>query len=96
MDGIESNNTSLDLTTTDLNECNFVELKLKLSEKHVFNGTEMYYRFKLMKWWSQCVLANVKKILVDTRTEEGIVYDVSHINVRDIPDQARVIIFVEL
>lgn len=88
MDGIESD-AAFDLNTKDLNECQFVELKVKLREKHE-RQRQNYYRFKLRNWWCQCFLAKIDKILVGNRSEDGVVTDISLVNVQDIPKQVQV------
>lgn len=87
MDGIESED-SLDIESVDLNECEFVELKVKIlqTEKQKRN----FLRFALKEWWCQCFLANIKKIIVGLRNENGIVRELSTFYVSDIPNQAKV------
>lgn len=88
MDGIESDEAH-DLSTYDLNKCNFVELKLKLRESSE-NQMSNYRRKKLLHWWSQCFLVKIRKIIVGIRDGNGILNEISHINVEDIPKQAQV------
>lgn len=85
MDGIESDEL-LDLTTRDLNECNFVELKLSINTSE---QTERYFA-KLRHWWSQCFLVKIQKIIIGTRTKD-VVSELSHLDVADIPKLAHVI-----
>lgn len=87
MDGIESDE-SLDLATCDLNECNFVELKLKSLQY----GENDRYIHKLRHWWCQCFLVKIKKIIVGARVENS-VSDLSELNVADIPQKAKVFSF---
>lgn len=88
MDGIESNQM-LDLNTVDLNRCNFVELKVKLREQNA-RQHQNYQRFKLRNWWCQCFLVNVQKVIVGTRTQDGIVDELTEMNVKDFPKQCQV------
>lgn len=94
MDGIESD-TTFDLNTKDLNECQFVELKVKLREQHE-RQRQNYYRYKLRNWWCQCFLAKIDKIIVGTRKENGVVTELSDVYVRDIPRQVKVSDFLQL
>lgn len=88
MDGIDSN-SKIDLDRTDLNQINFVELKVNLRPTHERQITN-YLRFKLRNWWAQCFLAKIDKILVGTRSERGIVDELTELEVRNIPKQVRV------
>ena len=88
MDGIESNDTH-DLDNTDLNQFKFVELKVKLREQN-HRQKQNYHRFKLRNWWCQSFLVNIKKIIVGTRTADGIVNELSTVDVKDIPKQCQV------
>lgn len=88
MDGIESS-VRCDLNSIDLNECNFVELKVKLREQNERQKTN-YHRFKLRNWWCQTFLANIQKIIVGTRNSNGIIENISNLSVKDIPKQNRV------
>ena len=88
MDGIESNDTH-DLDNADLNQFKFVELKVKLSEQN-HRQKQNYHRFKLRNWWCQSFLVNIKKIIVGTRTADGIVNELSTVDVKDIPKQCQV------
>lgn len=49
MDGIESDH-SYDLNDVDLNQLNFVELKVKIREQN-HRQKQNYHRFKLRNWW---------------------------------------------
>lgn len=88
MDGIESNEV-YNLDSIDLNKFNFIELKVKLREQHE-RQRKNYYRFKLRNWWCQSFLANVQKIIVGTRTPNGLIEDITTMFVKDIPKQNRV------
>lgn len=88
MDGIESNDTQ-DLDNADLNQFKFVELKVKLREQN-HRQKQNYHRFKLRNWWCQSFLVNIKKIIVGTRTTDGIVNELSTVDVKDIPKQCQV------
>lgn len=57
MDGIESG-TPVDLNTTDLNNLNFIELKVKLKEERP-NQHRNYLKFKVRNWWCQLILGIV-------------------------------------
>lgn len=87
MDGINCE-AACDIDTVDLNDCKFIELKVKLlqSEKQKRN----FLRYTLRNWWCQCFLANIKEIVVGYRDEDGIVRDLSTIQVPDIPNQVNV------
>lgn len=89
MDGIECDQRHNDLDTADLNRFNFVELKVKIREQNQ-RQMQNYHRFKLRNWWCQSFLVNIKKIIVGTRTTEGIVDEVSTVNVKEIPRQCEV------
>lgn len=88
MDGIESNDTH-DLNNADLNQFKFVELKVKLREQN-HRQNQNYHRFKLRNWWCQSFLVNIKKIIVGTRTVDGIVNELSTVDIEDIPKQCQV------
>lgn len=88
MDGIESDQM-LDLNSIDLNRCKFIELKVKLREQHA-RQRQNYQRFKLRNWWAQCFLVNVQKVIVGTRTQDGIVDELTEMKVKDIPKQCQV------
>lgn len=88
MDGIETDHT-LDLNSIDLNQCNFVELKVKLREQNA-RQHQNYLRFKLRNWWCQSFLVNIRKIIVGTRTQDGVVDELTEMNVKDIPKQCQV------
>lgn len=87
MDGIESDE-SLDLETCDLNERNFVELKLKL----LSYGENDHYIHKLRHWWCQCFLVKINKIIVGSRVGNS-VSNLSELSVADIPQKAKVFSF---
>ncbi|XP_055305374.1 decapping nuclease DXO homolog [Sitodiplosis mosellana] len=87
MDGIESDDTN-DLDHVDLNQFKFVELKVKLREQN-HRQKQNYHRFKLRNWWCQSFLVNIKRIIVGTRTSDGIVNELSTVDVRDIPKQCQ-------
>lgn len=88
MDGIESDKT-YDLNKTNLNQFKFVELKVKLREQSHWQK-QNYFRFKLRNWWCQCFLVNIEKIIVGTRNADGIVNELSTVNLKDITKQCRV------
>lgn len=88
MDGIESD-VPVDLNTMDLNKLNFIELKVKLKEERP-NQHRNYLKFKVRNWWCQCFLVNIKKIVVGTRSSDGIIEQISEVDVRDIPKQSQV------
>lgn len=90
MDGIEED-APIDIESINFNKCKFVELKVKLREQNE-RQKHNYCRFKLRNWWCQTFLANIKKIIVGTRNEDGIVDDVSVLQVGDIPKQNKVTI----
>lgn len=89
MDGIEEY-APIDIKSVDFNRCNFVELKVKLLEQNE-RQRQNYFRFKLRNWWCQTFLANIQKIIVGTRNDDGIVDGVSVLHVRDIPKQNKVL-----
>lgn len=91
MDGIESEEPFDDINRVDLNQCKFIELKVTLRAQHA-KQKENYFRFKQRNWWCQCFLVNIKKIIVGTRTNDGIVNELSTKDVRDIPKQCKVMI----
>lgn len=88
MDGIESDGP-LNLNEVDLNRCKFVELKVKLREQNHWQK-QNYQRFKLRNWWCQSFLVNIKKIIVGTRTPDGVVNELSTVDLRDIPKHCKV------
>lgn len=88
MDGIVSD-CDIDLNAADLNQLQFIELKVKLKEERE-NQRRNYLRFKLRNWWCQCFLVNIKKIIVGTRNNNGIVNQLSELDVRSIPKQVNV------
>lgn len=88
MDGIESVE-NVDFATINMDSLNFIELKVKLIEERE-NQYRNYLRFKLRNWWCQSFLVNIKKILVGTRNPNGIVTQLSTLDVRSIPKQAGV------
>lgn len=88
MDGIESD-IKLDLNHVDLNKLNFVELKVNLRAMHE-NQKRNFLRFKLRNWWSQCFLAKIDKIVVGTRNQDGIVNELTEMEVKNIPRLVRV------
>lgn len=88
MDGIECDE-SHDLDKSDLNQFKFVELKVKLRERSHYQK-QNFFRFKLRNWWCQSFLVNIKKIIMGTRTQDGIVDELSTLNVRDIPKMCQV------
>lgn len=88
MDGIDSN-VKCDLDRVDLNKLNFIELKVNLQAVHEKQKSN-YFRFKLRNWWSQCFLAKVDKIFIGTRSQNGIVNELSELEVKSIPRLVRV------
>lgn len=92
MDGVECGELN-DLNNIDLNRLNFVELKVKLREQNQ-RQNQNYHRFKLRNWWCQSFLVNIKKIIVGTRTANGIVNELSTLNVREISKQCEVCIIL--
>lgn len=88
MDGIEED-ASINIESIDFNKCNLVELKVKLREKNE-RQKQNFCRFKLRNWWCQTFLANIQKIIVGTRNDDGIIDGVSVLSVRDIPKQNKV------
>lgn len=88
MDGIESD-VKRDLIKSDLNELNFIELKVNLRPAHEKQKIN-FNRYKLRNWWCQCFLANIKKILIGTRSQDGIVNELSALEVKNIPRLVRV------
>lgn len=88
MDGIECQ-AACDIETIDLNECKFVELKVKLKEQF-HRQKQNFLRFKLRNWWCQCFLANIKKVIFGTRNADGIVCNITPMHVNDIPKQVEV------
>ncbi|XP_031627997.1 decapping nuclease DXO homolog [Contarinia nasturtii] len=87
MDGIETEQPC-DLNKADLNQFKFVELKVKLREQN-HRQKQNYFRFKLRNWWCQSFLVNINKIIVGTRTTDGIVNEESTVYVKDIPKQCQ-------
>lgn len=94
MDGVESDHFC-DLNNADFNQLKCVELKVKLREQN-HRQKENYFRFKLRNWWCQSFLVNIKKIIVGTRTADGIVNELSTIDVKDIPKQCQVCEYLTL
>lgn len=88
MDGIDSN-VKHDLNRVDLNKLNFIELKVNLQAVHEKQKSN-FYRYKLRNWWSQCFLAKVEKILIGTRSQNGIIDQLSVLEVKSIPRLVRV------
>lgn len=88
MDGIDSSET-VDMNTVDLNSLNFVELKVKLKEERE-NQHRNYLRFKLRNWWCQSFLVNIRNIIVGTRNRVGIVTQITELDVRSFPKEAKV------
>lgn len=88
MDGIDSE-VKYDLDHVDLNKVQFVELKVNLRAVHEKQKAN-YFRYKLRNWWAQCFLAKIDKIVVGTRTQNGIVNELSELEVRNIPRLVRV------
>lgn len=88
MDGIDCDQ-HLNLNLVDLNQCKFIELKVKLQEKH-HRQQQNFLRFKLRNWWCQCFLVNIREIIVGTRNDNGIVRNISTMTVKDIPKQCQV------
>lgn len=88
MDGIDSDG-DIDLSQADFNQLPFIELKVKLREERE-NQRRNYLKFKLRNWWCQCFLVNIKKIIVGTRNNNGIVNQLSELDVRSIPKQVNV------
>lgn len=88
MDGIDSN-VKYDLNRVDLNKLKFVELKVNLQAVHEKQKNN-FFRYKLRNWWSQCFLAKVEKILIGTRSENGIINELSELEVKSIPRLVRV------
>lgn len=88
MDGIQSD-VKYDLNKVDLNELNFVELKVNLRAAHEKQKNN-FFRYKLRNWWSQCFLAKIDKIVIGTRCQNGIINDLSDLEVRNIPRLVRV------
>lgn len=88
MDGIETE-SPCDLNKANLNQFKFVELKVKLREQN-HRQKQNYFRFKLRNWWCQSFLVNINKIIVGTRTVDGIVNELSTVCVKDIPKQCQV------
>lgn len=80
MDAIESDE-SIDLEKCDLNECKFVELKTKELRTYNLKYDELYF----VRWWAQCYLANIKKIICGDRDKKGVVSNLQLVNVDDIP-----------
>lgn len=91
MDGIESN-CEVDLNTMDLNQLNFIELKVKLKAERP-NQHRNYLKFNMRNWWCQCFLVNIKKIIVGMRNSDGIIEQISHLDTRDIPKKTQVILY---
>lgn len=92
MDGILSDEI-LDLDTVDLNKLHFVELKVKLKEERE-NQKRNYLKFKLRNWWCQCFLVNIKRIIVGIRNQNGIVHQLTDVDVHSIPKQVKVFLFL--
>lgn len=93
MDGIECEQPFDDINRADLNQCNFIELKVKLREQNERQKQNLH-RFKQRNWWCQCFLVNIKKIIVGTRTNNGMVIEITTTNVRDIPKKCQVIFYI--
>lgn len=87
MDGIESD-VKHDLNKIDLNKLKFIELKVQ-RRIATDNQRKNYYKFKLLEWWSQCYLANIEKIIVGTRSEDGIVREITELSPNDFPEEAK-------
>lgn len=77
-DAIESDDRN-----ADLNECEFIELKTA-NPNHGENRPD-----DLRRWWSQCRLANIKKIIVGHKNRNNIVTKLSHIDVGQIPQRVN-------
>ncbi|KAJ6638917.1 Decapping nuclease DXO like [Pseudolycoriella hygida] len=87
MDGIECEEP-YDLDKADLNQFKFMEVKVKLREQNPWQK-QNYFRLKLRNWWCQSFLVNIKKIIVGTRDPDGIVDELSTVDVRGIPKQCQ-------
>lgn len=88
MDGIDSN-IKYNLENVDLNELHFIELKVNLRAVHE-KQKRNFFRYKLRNWWSQCFLAKVEKIWIGTRNQDGIVNELSELDVSSIPRLVQV------
>lgn len=85
MDGVVATE---DVSTKDLNELEFVEVKTRLQDT-----TEQQYRnyvkWKLPKWWMQSFLVGIETIYEGFRTREGHVQQMKMLPVRQIPKMAE-------
>lgn len=86
MDGIISDSPIP--TDANLNDLEFVELKVKRKETH-FRQKINFYKYKSIKWWSQSFLVGIKTLIVGLRNDDGIVEAYEEIDVRNIARESR-------
>lgn len=86
MDGINQNDIITE--STNFNELEFIELKVKRHESN-FRQTMNFYKFKAIKWWCQCFLVGISKIIVGLRNDKGIVTEFENVDVRRIARESR-------
>lgn len=66
IDGIKWNGNPDDMKLDDLNEFEYVEIKTKFRFPNDDRKLDLYFRY-----WVQCVLANVKWLLIGPRDNDG-------------------------
>lgn len=79
IDGIKYDNNQNDIKIVDLNDLEYVEIKL-------WKG----YKKSYLQYWIQCRLANVKYLLLGRYTTNGLVYGTEIKNVNELPQCCEV------
>lgn len=89
MDGVEISERLLKASEAtndaiDLNGETFVELKTSRQIEHQGHQRTLL-KFKMIKWWCQCFLVGVPKVVCGFRDDDGVVGNLTEFGVSDIP-----------
>lgn len=83
MDGFLSDE-KIDLENADLQNLQYVELKCKIEATQHWQK-DLFERHTSRRWWCQCMLANIDKMFIATRTQGGLVHKIDQYNVNELP-----------
>ena len=82
MDAVEKDVSS----DGDLNHATFIELKTSRQIDHAGQHRN-FCRFKLLKWWCQCFLVAIPKVICGFRDDDGLVHTLREFPVAELPKQ---------
>ena len=86
MDGFESK----EIIAEPVNWSDLKSIEVKTNRKVQNYYQDCNFKKKQSKWWLQSFLVGIENIVVGTRNDEGVVFELEELKVSDIPKSCKV------